>query len=186
MTERLAERVVARFADLGLDTRQVRRVDIDSRKLLPREVLDRRDGNKRPVARDLAHDLAAFVVAERDQPGQSIEGAFDIVGLFRHQDDPIVAPIVRELDTESIENAPAPRRQEPQVDAVLIGQHLVLGGLNDLEVVEPADQHSQQRGLAASEQRRAPGKRLVSTAITLHAGFMRRRCARTNSHATHG
>src|SRR3981081_199289 len=64
------------------------------------------------------------------------------------------------------------RRQQPEIDAVLLGQGGEALRLDDLELVEPAGQRPQQHGLGAAQQQGAPreqaGALAVALAVTHH------------------
>ena len=68
---------------------------------------------------------------------------FDAVrGLLRHQQHAIIAPVVGQLDAETVDDAAARRGEQPLADAVVLGLGHVLVAVADLELIEATGQHA--------------------------------------------
>ena len=92
-----------------------------------------------------------------------VERFLDAVrGLLGDQEHAIVAPVVRELGAEAVENASAQRRQQPLADAIFLGARHVLVAVDDLQLIEPPAQHREHRAHAAAHHQRAPGEGRVA------------------------
>ena len=79
-------------------------------------------------------------------------------------------PVLGERDAEAVEDAAARRRQQPQIDAVLLGQDRVPVVLQDLQLVHPRRQRGGEQRLAAGQQRGAAGQSLVAVGLAGHGG----------------
>src|SRR5262249_49162589 len=83
---------------------------------------------------------------------------------------------VGHADAKPVEDAAARRDQEPQIDAVLVGQHPIAVFFDDLQLVEPPAESGDQRDLAAGEQCRPAAEQLLALGLARHGGS---RLART-------
>ena len=111
---------------------------------------------------------AAIGLAYVDQRAERVERGFEIARLLRHDNDLIVLPVVGDRNAGAVEDAAASRRQQPQIDAVLVGQEAVAVFFEDLQVVHTAGKDARQRRLAAGEQRRPAGETLLSLGFARH------------------
>ena len=111
---------------------------------------------------DVAKDAAAVAVAERHEPVDGVERRGDVAALVGDELGAVGRAVRGERDAEAVEDAAARRRDQPDADAVLVGEHLVAVRLNHLEEIEPARDGAEERRLAAGEQQRAPGQKLAA------------------------
>ena len=132
--------VTAALADVDHHARQVRGVDLDLRHLLPHQVLAHGDREEAASALDFVPDAAALVIAERDDGAELVQGLLHIRGLLGDDDDPVALLVHRQFDAETVDDAPPRRRQETQIDTVLLRQHAITRRLDDLEVIHPRRQ----------------------------------------------
>ncbi len=91
----------------------------------------------------------------------AVERRIEVAGLLGDDDDPIILPVIGEADAEPIEDAPARRRQQPQIDAVLVGQDAVAVAVEDLQLVQAPGESADERDLSAGEDRRAPAQQFL-------------------------
>ena len=141
---------------------QFRNRDLDARHLLPAQIGAHDDRNKGVLAARLAQDAALFGLAELDHAAERPQRRLDIAGLLRHDDDAVIAPVVGEGDAEAVEDAPAHRRQQPQIDAVLLGEDRIAVALQDLQLVQAGDQRGAEHPLPRREQGGPPGQQRVA------------------------
>ena len=75
-----------------------------------------------------------------------VERLVDAFGrLLGHQQHAVIAPVVGQLDAETVEDAAARRRDQPLGDAVVLGLGHVLVAVADLQLVEPPGQHREHQ-----------------------------------------
>ena len=146
-----AERVVALLIDLDADAGEIGQVQFDLAHLVPAQVLLDQDRREGAVAGAFLHDLPALALADRHQFGEGLQRALQIGRLLGDQHRAIVGEIGGERRAEAIQDQAARRRQQAQVDPVLLRQQSVLVGLDDLQVVHPPDQRRDQQRLARTE-----------------------------------
>jgi len=99
-----------------------------------------------------AQHAAPVSLGHLDQPAERIERRLEIGGLLRYDDDPVIAAVLGHRHAETIDNAATRRRQQPQVDAVLLGKNRVPVLLQYLQLVHPPGKSGGQQRLAAGEQ----------------------------------
>ncbi len=163
--DRRTERIRTREADLDLHARQAGRVELDPAHLFPGEVVADRHRHERALPADLAHHPATDEVLDLDHFRKCVERQRHVADLLRHHDDAIVLLVVCEdLAVAVVDHAPR-RRQQAKVDAVVVGELLVLRRLDHLQVVHAADQRGEQQELAAGEQRRTPAEQLAAVLV---------------------
>ncbi len=97
---------------------------------------------------------------KRHQARKIAQGLFQILGLLGHQDRAVVREIGGERHAEAVQDEAAGRWQQPQVDAVFVGQQAILLRLDDLQVIEARNERSHQRRLHAAQNHRPTGKDL--------------------------
>ena len=168
MGHRLAIGIVTGLPDLDVDPGQIGRVDLDSADLSPGQIIAHVDRDEGPLALGLAQNALVIVLGQLDQPGQCIERALDVARPLADQHDPVVLPVYRKRHAEAVDDAPARRRQEPQVDPVVLRQHGVAVGLDDLQIVHAPGQDGEQHGLPAADQEGAPGEGLGPLVVLAH------------------
>jgi hypothetical protein len=107
-------------------------------------------------------------LADFDQGTQCVEGCGDVASLLGHDDQMIVLAIIRERDTEAIEDPAAQRGKESQVHTVLVGKHRIAIRLGDLQFVHAPGDSREKRDLAARDDERAPAEHLPTMYFPLH------------------
>ena len=98
--------------------------------------------------------LTSISVAER------IQRRRDVAGLLGDDDEVIVLSVFGERDAEAIEDPPAQRRQQPQVDAVFVGENRVAVRFRRSAAGTSARQW--RRGAAAWPPARSAARRVKS------------------------
>ena len=120
------------------------------------------------LAPGIAQHPAAVGIAELDQPGEPGERRLEVASLLGHDDDPEIVPVGGERDAKTVDDAPARRRQEAQIDAVLVGEDGVAVLFEDLQLVEATAEQRGEHALTAREQRRAAGEQLLALGFAGH------------------
>jgi hypothetical protein len=163
--------VVARLADIDVDAWQLGRVDAEAAHLLPGEVLAHRDRHEGAPAMRLAQHALHVMLAEVDQVRELEQRRLHPVGVVRllgHEDEAVVLNVDRQIVAVAVGDEASGRRQQAEVDAVLLRQNLVALALDHLQVVEPRAQPAQQQHLAAEQQGRPPVEELGSGLLGFH------------------
>ena len=158
MRQLVAERIVARLADIGLDAGKIRKMHVDARKLFPGQILRNGRGNKFLVLPDVAKDSRAVAVGEKDDATHRIERrlhAFE--RLLGNDQNAIVTAIGCEFDAETVENAAAQRRYEARTDAVLFCLGAELLAFENLQLVE-SDAKRAQHGADRATGHQCPAR----------------------------
>ena len=127
MRELVAERVEPGGAGIDEDARQIGRVHLDLRHLLPGQELAHHGRDEAAVAVHLPLDPRALVLRERDEAGEVVEREAEILGLLGDQQGPPVQLVARHHRAEPVEDAAARRGDQPGADAVLLGERGVAG-----------------------------------------------------------
>ena len=161
----LGEGIVSGLADLDIDAGQVRCIDLDPADLLPAQIVADRDRNESALVLGLTQDAREFLLGQADHLGQQIECLLDVARLFAHQDYAVVLLVHRHRHAESVDDAPARRRQQPQVDPVVLGEGGIALGLDHLEVIHAPGQHREQRRLRAADDKCPAGEGAVAFVV---------------------
>ncbi len=111
MRDGVGEGIIPDQALLDRHARKIERVDVDAGHLVPIHVLADRHRDKAVLVADVAQHAAAVAVAQRHQRGNGVERRRDIAGLFGHQHGPVGGPVHRQGHAETVDDAPARRRQ---------------------------------------------------------------------------
>ena len=165
------ERAIGIIPDKALfdrHPRQFRNRDLDARHLLPAQIVADNDRNKAVLAARLAQHAALFGLAELHDAAQRPQCCCEINGLFRHNDDAEVSPVVGEGDAKPVEDPSTHRREQPQVDAVLLREHRISITLQDLQLVQAGDQCGSQHTLPHGKQRSPAGEKRVALCVARH------------------
>ena len=134
-------------------------MQVDAGEFLPGQILRHRHRHEFLVHGDVVQDALLLLVAKQDHLADRVERLGHAFGrLFADQQHAIVAPVVGQLDAETVHDASARRRDQPFGDAIVLGLDLVLVAVADLELIEPAGQHREHRRHAAAQPQRAPGE----------------------------
>ena len=163
-----AVRIIADAADLGAHAREIGHVDLDAGELLPAQVFAHRDGDEGAIALGIAEHAAPLGIRQGDDPSQAVEGGAQVAGVLRHDDDAVVLPIERHGPPEAVEDAPTRRRQEAQIDAVVLGKRLIPFRLQDLEIIHAGDEGREQRYFAAHDEGGTAAELLALELVELH------------------
>jgi hypothetical protein len=110
----------------------------------------------------------AVALANLNQPGERVECGRNVPRLLGRHDDAIVLMIIGKCRSEAVKYAPALRRQELQIDAVLVRKHCVTVRLQDLQLVHSLGKSGEEDCLAGAKDRRPPVQELMSLGLTLH------------------
>ncbi len=168
MRRHLAARVVAALPDVDRHPRQVRSIDLDLRHLRPAQVLADGDGNEAALAANLAQGASALVLVERDDLIERGKHLLHVGRLLGDDHDAVILPVDGEILAEAVGDAATRRRQQTQVDTVLVGEHPVPVGLDHLQVVHAADERREERQLGARQHGGASGEDLVAEMLAVH------------------
>ncbi len=118
--------------------------DLDPRHLVPAQIGAHHQRDEAVPAPGVAQHAAAVGIADLDQRAERGQRRLEIAGLLGHDDDPIILPVIGERDAEAVEDAPARRRQQPQIDAVLVGKDGVAVLFEDLQLIHAAGEDSRR------------------------------------------
>ncbi len=143
----LAFGIPARQADFGDHARQRGGVGVDPREALPVEMLGHGDGDEGGLLRELAQGVAAVGLGDRRDAAEAVERGLHVAGLLADHHHAQVLAVDGERAAGAVEDLAARRRQQADVDAVLLRHHPVELALLDLQ-------------LAQAQGERAGGERL--------------------------
>ena len=140
------------------DPRQGRRVDGDGAELFPGQAIgqhDRRDGAA------LGKFVAQFGhagIADRDQLGQPLQHRLDIAARFlAGQGNAVILFVPRHDQAVPVQDQPARRRQQADLDRVAIRQHPVFIGMVQLHRPHLQRQRRHRADLDPGQQKAATG-----------------------------
>jgi hypothetical protein len=177
MREIRPERIVPGQTDLGEDPRQRRRVRGDLRHILPVQPFGHRDRHEGAAAADLAQGPLDVIVRKPDQFLQPRQHRRDVAGILAHHDHAVVLLVGGKDGAVAVVDHPAGGWQQPDGDAVLLGQQAEAVGLLDLHLAHPQGQHAEHSGLRAGHDHRpardAPGAVLGVARRTPHSRLPR-------------
>ena len=152
VAERRTERILARVGNLGLDTRQLRRQQVDFGDLLEREIAchgDRRAADFPLRSRD---QLLLNVRRDGHDARQQREHGLNIAGLRRLHEHTKQLLVCGKNDPAAIENTAAHRGKQLHAQPVVIRQRRVTAALHHLQLIETAAQRPEGRNLAEPHQ----------------------------------
>ena len=119
------------------------------------------------LALDLSEDAAAIGLAHGNQHRHRVERGIDIRDLICDQGDPVVLPVGGQGHAEAVDDATSRRRQQPQIDALLICEGGVFVRLMDLQIIESARKCREQQALTTGDQYRTPRQEFEPPVILL-------------------
>ena len=151
MGEIAPHRVMARQAHLGRDAGKRGGVDGDAAEILPAQTVGQRHRHEGAAPLHLAQRALELGLVDVDQLAQLGHHFVHVARILAHDHDPEILRVVGEHDATPVEDQPARRRDEPQVDAVLLGQKLVLLCLLDLQLAHPEAECADRRHLYAAQ-----------------------------------
>src|SRR6185437_593558 len=105
------ERIMADETLLDRNARQIDRVDVDTRHLVPVHILAQGDRHETVPVADVTQNAAAIRVSEWHEIGDRIERLVDVACLFRDHHGAVGRPVDGERHTEAIDDAAARRHQ---------------------------------------------------------------------------
>ncbi|CAM3768583.1 hypothetical protein ROMU108268_02570 [Roseomonas mucosa] len=158
MGELLVLRIVARGADIDADARQVRRVDLQQRHLVPGQEVADGDGDEAAAAADVALDAGLLVVLQGQQLREGLQHRRHVARRFRGQQGAPVQPVGGDDLAVAVHDAAARRRQEAGGDAVLLRQRGVAVALVHLQPVQAVAEEAQPAELDAAQHQGATGE----------------------------
>ena len=142
----------AALVDLDAGAGKVGKIDLDPGDQIPVEVGLHRDRQEGAPLRALAHQPLDLVRCQRQDAAERGQRLAHAGGLLRHDDNPIVRIVDRQRHAEAVDDLAAQRRQQMQIDPVLLRQQPEAVGLEDLQVIHPPDQSREQQRLTAGQQ----------------------------------
>ena len=134
MAERRSVIITPAPREIGLDTRQTRGKKIELRHLLEREIRHDRRRNVPALLSCTRHDPRDLLVGQRYDTAHALKHATDVLCERRCNGDAKHFLVIGEHATGRIENATAFRRQDLQIDPVLLGQWRVSASLENLQI----------------------------------------------------
>ena len=164
----IGERIHPRRAVIDDNARQIGRIHLDLRHLLPGQEFAHHHRNEAAVALHVALDPHALPVVQRHQRGKRIQRAGDIGCLLRNQQSTPVLAVTGQQHTEPVQDAPAWRGDHADAHAIVVRQRGVFRSLGDLHLIEPRAEHAQRGKLAPHHQQCAPGKKVGSLHLPPH------------------
>ncbi len=153
----LAQRIAAGQTDIGRDAGQGGSVDRNGRDILPAALVGHGDGHERGAAIDLPPRPLQFVVVHVDELPESGQSRVHIAGILADDDDAVVLGVLGDGDAVAVEDQAAAGRDQPHVDAILLGQKAELVGLLDLHLPHPPAEHPGDAELRRAEDEAAAG-----------------------------
>ena len=167
VAHQLALGIVARLAEIDEHARQVGGVELEPRHFLPAEILAHHHGLGVAVAAQLAQQAVALGLADIEDLVEPLDHDLGAAAAIRRHHGAEVVAVDGERLAGAVEDQPARRRQQAEVDAVLLGQRGEALGVEDLQLVEPTGQRRQQHRLRATEQQGAAGEQARAFAVAL-------------------
>jgi hypothetical protein len=118
---------------------------------------------------DVAQHAATIAIAQRNEGADRVERRRDISGLLRHQLDAVGRRVGCEDHAEAIDDGPARRRQEADIDAIFVRERGIAISLHDLQKIHASGQCAEQPDLRAGEQDGPAGQHTRAKDLTLHS-----------------
>ena len=176
--------ITAGLTDVDHDSGKIGRVYLDARHLLPFQVLAHGQRNEAAPPLRLAQNPAAGLFADRNDLADGVQRRLEIAGLLRSHQNAEVALVDRQRLAIAIHDPAARRRQEAEIDAVLVGERPVAIRFENLEVIHPSGEQREEGELSARQQRHPPGKQFLPFGVAQHESQLpatRLGCQRRNS-----
>ncbi len=154
--EGAAKGIDPHLAHVGGDAGKLRRPDVDAGELLPAHVLHH--GHRR-LARgvgDIVGQAVAAGLVHGHQLGKVLDDRIDIGVLVAGQKQAEGRAVGRQHHAVAVEDQAPGRRREPILELVLVREHLVAAGFQDLQMGQARAEHRQPRARHAAEQEGAP------------------------------
>ena len=167
VAHQLALGIVAGLAEVDEHAGQVGRVELDPRHFLPTEILAHHDRLGVAAAPELAQQAVLLGLAQVEDLVEALDQHLHAAAAVGGRHGAEIVAVDGERLAGAVEDQAARRRQQPEIDAVLLGQGGEALRLDDLELVEPAGQRRQQHALRAAQQQGAPGEQAGALAVAL-------------------
>src|SRR4051794_24403700 len=150
MREILREWICAGLPDVWLHSSKIWNVEVKPRKILPRQIFRDNERHKRLVLICLAKNMLPLSVGKIDEPADLIHRHADAAcRLFGYEEYSEILPIVCQLDTETVMNATARRRNQPLTDPIFLRPGLELIAFQHFELVETTGKYGKNGGHSA-------------------------------------
>lgn len=148
--------VVPAEPHLGLDAGQRRRVDVDAREGLPRQVLGDHHRHEGGLLAQLLKHALAGALGDLHHHREPVEHGLGVTRLLAHDHHAEILLVDRERQALAVEHLGAGRGDQAHVDAVLVGQKAVVLRLHDLELAHPPGQPTGEQELRPEQDDAAP------------------------------
>ncbi len=163
--------IMPRLADIDADAGQIGRIDFDPADFFPAQVLAYGNRHECAAPAGFPQDSPTVVFAYIDDCVETFQRLLHVECLFRDHDDAVVLNIDGQRSTVPVHDVAARRRQKTQIDPILVGQHLVAFGFEDLKIIEPSAQTAEQGDFGAGEHSCPAAKCLYPQLFRLHGGL---------------
>ena len=167
VAHQLAFGIVAGLAEVDEHAGQVGRVEFQPRHLLPAEIFAHHDRLGVAAAPELAQQARLLGLAQIEDLVEALDQHLDAAAAVGGGHGAEIVAVDGQRLARAVEDQAARRRQQPEIDAVFLGQRGEALGLDDLELVEPAGQGRQQHGLGAAQQQGAAREQAGALAVAL-------------------
>lgn len=121
-------------------------------------------------APNVTQDAATITFADLDQSAEGVQCRGYVAGLLGYNHELITRLAIGKHDAKAVENSTAHGRKKPEVDAILIREHQVTVGFQDLQLVHARSKSGQHARLSSSEDRRPSAKELLPLRVAPHFG----------------
>ena len=167
VAHQLAFGIVARLAEIDEHAGQVGGVELEPRHLFPAEILAHHDGLGAAAAAQLAQQADLLRLAQAEDLVEALDQQVGAAATVRRCHGAEIVAVDGERHAAAVEDLAARRRQQPHVDAVLLGHRGEPVGLDDLQLVQAAGQRRQQHRLCAAQHQRAAREQAAALAVAL-------------------
>jgi hypothetical protein len=155
VAHQLAFGIVAALAEIDEHAGQVGCVELEPRHFFPVQVLAHHRRLGVAAAAKLTQQPRLLGLAEIEDLVEPVDQDLRAAAAVGAHHGAVVVAVDREGLAGAVEDQAARRRQQAQVDAVLVGERGEALGVEHLELVQAARQRRQQQGLRAPQQQRA-------------------------------
>ena len=166
----LLHRIAPGQADLGAYAGQGRGVDGNAAQLRPADPVRDGDGMNARAAHFLARALQLFGV-QFNQLAQPREGILDITRLLPLKDNAVARHVFGNDQAVAIKYLSARRRDQTDLDPVLVGQKAKLVRLIHLKMAHPPCQQPHEPRLARAQHQAAPRNAFLAAHTVLGCPF---------------
>ncbi len=153
--------VDAERADIGAYARQLRRQHVEKGELPPGQALHHEHRQIAALAPHGAEHAVAVGGGDGDDAGERVEGAAEILGVGRNDEDAKALAALGDRRAEAVEDGAAAGRGELAAQTVLVREQPIFRRVEDLQLAEPPGEQAKETGLAGAEEERAPREALA-------------------------